>query len=190
MGARHGKMPRTQGPSPSHTLTCAWTIRSFGASQHLSAWPERSVQGGHGAQLGACRSVNKSYYKLPSRKTFSDANSGKNHSALHSVRHLHGLDPTLGLSCSPSPLPSVCRGVPYFCCPNHRQGRQRLAGVGEKQAGWEMYSNPSISQRLPSESGGRDLSASECSSLGCVLLPPAEVSASRGQELILAASSS
>lgn len=111
-----------KGPPPPPTLTCAWTIRSWGASQHLSAW--QSVQGGLGARLGAHRSVNTSYYKLPSRKTFPDANSGKNHSTLHSGGHLHGLDATLGLSCSPSPLPLVCRGVPHTHCPNHGRGRQ------------------------------------------------------------------
>lgn len=141
-----------KGPPPPSTLTCAWTIRSLGASQNLSAW--QNVQGGLGAWLGARRSVNTSYYKLAARKTFPDANSGKNHSTLHSRGHSHGLDPTLGLSCSPSPLPSVRRGVPHSRCPNHGRGRQRSAGTGEKQVGWEMHSNLSVPQRLPSERGG------------------------------------
>lgn len=151
--------------------------------KNLSAW--QSVQGRLGAQLGAHRSVNVSHDKLPSRKTFLDAESGKSDSALCSGGHLHGLNPTSELSCSPSPLLSVCRGILQCRYPNHGQERQGSAGASRVGNAEQPFNSP----KAPFQKG-RLRSACERSSLSCVFLPPAELSAGRGGELILAASPS
>lgn len=145
-----------------------------------------SVQSGLGAHFGACRSVNTSYYKLSARMTFPGANSGKN-SALH-----RGVWTPLWGSAVHHHLCPWSTEVCAIAIIQNMEEEFIQTMEGESKVRWskreancvgniQQHSNP---PKAPLQRERLRL----LRSLGCAL-PSADLSACKGWELILAASS-